>query len=680
MNLPTFLRRAMRKLGPYGPALMASAVVGTLAVRSILTRVGHPALPLDDSFIHLTYARRLAEGSFFAFAPGEGYTTGATSFLWPVVLAPFYRMGFHGLSLVWVAWAFGLLGHAAVAVEAKRLAEPITGRAAAIAAGAMCSVFGAFAWFAWSGMETIFFAWILLRTARVAAEHTEATHDRARELIALGLLAPLVRPEGLLGSVIAALALAIAVHGRGHARRALALAPLVGPLIIPLLNRAFTGHAASSTTVVKWLIASPYHRGDALRDAILDNARLLFTDLLSGDASAGVALPLGARVPILLGLVVLPIAAARPRRPLRGLFIGAVALGALITCTYVNFFVNRMRYIWPFVGAWFVLAAVATRELGDATRWVAARLRAHAPWTRWVTPLLAFSFVGAIAVKLPATFRDLAQSAHAVDRQQVKLGRWAKKALPADARIGLNDTGAIAYFSERPTFDIVGLTSPQEARHWVAGAGSRFEHYETLPRHKLPTHFIVYPAWMAMPDLLGPMLKQAKVTDQSILGGTTMVAYEARYDLLGSGDKPTGDAKSQRVIDEMDVADLDSEAAHDYALDDAAAHRNRTASLRRDELTIVEGGRWQRTRDRFSMTLEPGREQTLVLRLDADAATAVDVTVSGQSIGAVRLAGLKWVDKGLPIPKELATGKVTVEITQTGPLRFTSYHYWVVAP
>ena len=36
------------------------------------------------------------------------------------------------------------------------------------------------------------------------------------------------------------------------------------------------------------------------------------------------------------------------------------------------------------------------------------------------------------------------------------LGRWAKDALPEDARIGLNDTGAIAYFGDRRTFDIVG--------------------------------------------------------------------------------------------------------------------------------------------------------------------------------------------------------------------------------
>ena len=46
-------------------------------------------------------------------------------------------------------------------------------------------------------------------------------------------------------------------------------------------------------------------------------------------------------------------------------------------------------------------------------------------------------------------------------------------------------------------FDVVGLTTPREAQYWVAGAGSRFEHYEQLDRADLPTHFIVYPGWMA---------------------------------------------------------------------------------------------------------------------------------------------------------------------------------------
>ena len=38
-----------------------------------------------------------------------------------------------------------------------------------------------------------------------------------------------------------------------------------------------------------------------------------------------------------------------------------------------------------------------------------------------------------------------------------------RRIFPA-ALVGVNDTGAIAYFSDRSTFDVVGLTSREEAR------------------------------------------------------------------------------------------------------------------------------------------------------------------------------------------------------------------------
>ena len=91
-------------------------------------------LPLDDAWIHLVYARRFGEGAPFTFSPDGGFSSGATSFLWPLALTPFWLIGFRGLSLVWAAWLLGTVLHAALAVETKRLAEPLVGRNAAIGA------------------------------------------------------------------------------------------------------------------------------------------------------------------------------------------------------------------------------------------------------------------------------------------------------------------------------------------------------------------------------------------------------------------------------------------------------------------------------------------------------------------------------------------------------------------
>ena len=78
---------------PYALPLAVAGAIGALAVTAIVERAGEPALPLDDAFIHLHYARRLAAGHWFSYAPGSGYSSGATSLVWPLVLAPFFVLG-----------------------------------------------------------------------------------------------------------------------------------------------------------------------------------------------------------------------------------------------------------------------------------------------------------------------------------------------------------------------------------------------------------------------------------------------------------------------------------------------------------------------------------------------------------------------------------------------------------
>ncbi len=600
------LRRALwRMLRAHGPALLWSMALGIVCVRAIVHEAGGPAAPLDDAFIHLQHARGLARGRFFEYVAGEGYSSGATSLLWPLLLAPFHALGLRDVSLLRAAWLFGTVAHAVVIVESYRLTHRLAGAAAALGAAAMCGLFGAFAWFAWSGMETMALAWLLLRAARASAAYCEPDArspggvPSVRELLVGALATPLVRPEGALASLIVAVALVRGLRRAPLARRLLAFAPLLGPLLVPLLNRVLTGHAASATTQVKWLVGNPYYSASAVVVATARNARLLVTSLMDGGDWTVLFLPEHASVPILLGAVALPIAARRRRAPYHGLFVGMVALGSLVPCTYSTFLWNRIRYVWPFAGAWFVLAGCFAREAGDLARLFRPRLTA-------VTPLLAGAFAGALGLRLPWAVRDLAQSASAITRQQVALGRWAATQLPEDSRIGVNDTGAIAYLSGRATFDVVGLTTEGEARYWVAGAASRFEHYEKLPRARLPTHFIVYPHWMACPPVLGRVLAEATVVDQSILGGNTMVAYTASWDLLGSGALPGAPPPGLSLVDEVDVADLESETAHGYELGSGWDTDNQVMMQAEGERAIADGGRLRRERDRFRVALPAG--------------------------------------------------------------------------
>jgi hypothetical protein len=676
------------RLRPYLPALAASALLGAVCVRAILGAAGEPAAPLDDAFIHLQFARRLAEGHFFSYVDGEGYSSGATSLLWPILLAPFHALGLRGVSLLWATWLLGTAAHAGLAVEAYRLSLRLAGRAAALGVAAMCMLFGAFAWFAWSGMETIALAWLLLRGARVAGAWCEPGEGSASappplgEVLAVGIAAPLVRPEGVVASI--AIAVALALHPRGRSRRRLfALAPLAGALVAPAINLVLAGHAASATAQVKWMPASPYYDVSAVLAATAQNARLLVTNLMNGGDWTVLFLPEGASYAFLLGAVALPIAAYRRRAAHHGLFVLLVAAGAFIPCTYSSFLWNRIRYVWPFVGAWFVMLGCLARELGDLARVLYPRLVA-------VTPLVAGAFAGALGIRLPWAIHDLAQSASAITRQQVALGRWAAETLPPDARIGVNDTGAIAYLSGRRTFDVVGLTTEGEARYWVLGAGSRFEHYEKLPRARLPTHFIVYPQWMACPPVLGEKLTEATVVDQSILGGVTMVAYEARWDLLGSGALPRTPPAGLALADELDVADLESEHAHAYDLTGAWDQDDQVAVEGDDgapgQKPVADGGRMNRARDRFRVSLPGGRAVRLVMRVGGEVPVDLAVRAGGRAVGVVPVTTEDaWEEPSIDLPADLG-GQVEIDVearerddTPPGKARFSSFHYWLYA-
>ncbi len=635
--------------------------------RILLATGGEPSAPLDDTFIHFQYARSFATLEPFRYSPGAAPAPGATSLLWPLLLALPYGLGLRGEHLLWVAWllsfsALGLLAH-----ETRWAAHRITSRTSAIAASAMVLAFGGHVWFAASGMEVVPLAWLLMRSVRKAADWGEAAEAvrlrLPRELLVLAWLGPALRPEGALAALLIAATVATRATGL---RRCWALAALPSIFLPSLVNWLFTGQSTTTTAQVKWLPLSPYQHGGALFASIGQNLDTLFNTLLDGQIWSAVFLPSGIRWLSLACVPALLIMGIRRRHPLRALLLTALALGMLLPTTYDSFLWNRLRYLWPFAAAWFIGAAA----LVDGVSELLARLNPRFVVAR---ALLGGVLVGGLAGHLPYAFDDVAESADAIRKQQVALGRWAREALPKDARIGVNDTGAIAYFSGRRVFDVVGLTTRGEARYWAAGAGSRFEHYERLPAGERPTHFIVYPEWFALPALEGEFLGERRVSGATILGGETMVASRADWTTLGSAERPTQWVPGERkLIDRLDVADLESEDAHAYEL---------LPAIQANDVALgqqgwVDGARRGRTRESFQIELAPGG--VLVARLAGESASRVSVRIDARPGGVWELGDGEVRELELSLPPGLGTGRHHVEII-AGEQTFTALHYWSYA-
>ena len=666
----------------YGPLVVAVALVAHRTIGAVLAKVGHPAAALDDAYIHFQYARALATGHPLRFQSGAPVTSGATSMLWPAMLAPFWAIGLRDEAIVWAAWALSFAALGALAWEAHALTERLAGRAAAVGAGAMTIVFGGFVWCAASGMEVVPFAWAIARASRRASEWSEAglearSNRRAAELIGLAWVVALFRPEGAVTALFVAATLATFPRGGARRARALSLAAGAAVLATPLLLWALTGSPRSNTAVVKLLPGNPYYSGPTLVATVEGYVRLLVGTLLDGDEHAAEFLPHGGASIAMAGLAAVGVLGGRTRSRWRAAAVLLMALTMFAPCFYYTFLWNRLRYLWPFATGWLIGLACIARLAGD----VAGSIR---PRWRVVTGLVCGGFVGLLASKLDWVIEDVAQSASGIDRQQVTLGRWARETLGPDARIGVNDTGAIAYFGERATFDVVGLTTEGEGRYWVAGAGSRLEHYENLRAtapSRLPTHFIVYPQWMGIDAVLGAPLQEATVTDSTILGGTTMRAYLADWSKLGSGEKPWTPIGDGTIFDALDVADLESEEDHRYALlgareGEEVAHEG----VAPDGATVVDGGRTRRAVERFDAYLPPGMVVRGIVRLDGKAGTRVHVVANTRPVADLELGDDEdWVERTFDIPAASGRGPTNVELQAVGGT-ITTFHYWFVIP
>ncbi|MGZ3448168.1 MAG: hypothetical protein ACXVEF_01140 [Polyangiales bacterium] len=666
--------------------LVAAALTAGLAywsIGAIREKTGGSACaPLDDAFIHFQYARSFAEGHPLVYAAGDPPTSGATSLLWSFALAIPWKLGLRDVSLVWAAWAIGFTCLALLALETRRLASRILPRGMADLAGLAALLFGGHLWCAGSAMEVIPFAWVMMRTARLASElmegdepgespkpekfwdrvlSDEIDHPEKRpspiELAIFGALAPLLRPEGVLVALLAAVVLFLRERKRTWI-------PLLGVVTPPLVYWLATGRAAASTTQVKWLLASPYK--GTLGKTLLLNVEILFTQLLDGKGPAKTFIPEGIGFLFLLAPIALLFAAERRQRKFRAFAVLVVAFGILLPTTYETFLANRLRYLWPFTAAW----AIGLVAVVDAIAVLAMRFDPKLKSLRGVGSAV---FLLALVTKASESIEDLAVSAAGVHAQQVSLARWASGALPPNALVGVNDAGALAYLSGKRTFDIVGLTTRNEARYWVNGAGSRFEHYERLAREgkPLPTHFVVYPQWWEIGPLLGPELAQRTVEGASVLGAPQMIAAEAKWALLGSGEQPTSGGN---VIDALDVADLESEAEHAYELGDAK--RSEDALVLAEQR--LDGGRIERSLDRFELRMAPGGR--LVMRLGTTAPLSfVTVTVDSAPVKSMELSDT-WQELSLEVPRSLTEGRHRVEIAAAQGQRFVSLHHWSIGP
>lgn len=599
-------------------ALVAIAIAWAFAV-TVLRHTRPLGLPLDDSYIYLTYAKQLGRGQPFTYVPGGGYSAGATSVLWPMVLAPFWALGARGHALVWVTFVVSAALYVATALGVSRIVAHLAGGVAGALAPLVLLAIAPFSWTALSGMEVALTSALLVTTIRLLLTAPQ-TGAPGRPLAACLVATSLARPEaGLLVVMIVGVTAIDRLRRRQLRAAAWWLAPLAAPAVWLCANRLFAGHWLPNTALANSHFYLPgfdwaYWRGAVwtltgrmLRGVFWDPASPLVWPRLYG-------------VLWLAGAIRVIAWARREHRPLAGAVIVVAPFVVMLA-------VVASSGLWTFQNYRYLAPAFPLLAIGAGCALAPARRR----WPRVaaVGAVGAAGLVGGLAVAaipgLVADARLFAQGAMDTNTQVVAIGAYVQRKLPG-ARVMLHDAGAIAYYGDVRIDDMIALVTNDQVGVSNHGPGARFELLDGLAPAQRFTHFAYYPGWLGTDELFGEVVLATPLRPgfgaRRLAGGTDLQLIAASWDHVGTGERPLIDHAGWAIVDRIDLADLASEAAHGWAgalgrraLGDPPARWSVVGREAGAHGLILDGGRTIRGGgERFAIAIDPGKPSRLVLR------------------------------------------------------------------
>jgi hypothetical protein len=413
-------------------AVSAVSLIGYLWISLSTLRLG---LPLDDAWIHQTYARNLVQRGEWAFIPGEP-SAGSTAPLWTALLALTRAIGFGpvGSASVLGTLALTLAGWVCMKWLRFRLAD---GEALGLGAAMLVALEWHLVWAGLSGMETLMLA--LLSAAVLAAAEMERLPPLALgALIGLGVW---LRPDALLlGLPVGFVIWADPRRARREVARRILLTGLGAALLfLPYLafNQALSGEWWPST-----FYAKQAEYAELRSEPILIRFLLQFRAPLTG---AGIVLA--------PGVVLSALYSVRERRPerLAPLLWAMAFLGAYALRLPVDY--QHGRYAMPVVPVFIVLG------LEGMARWI--RLRSPSIGRRVVSRVWVLTLALTTALFWVLGGRAYARDVAIIETEMVRAARWVRDNTPTDALVAAHDIGALGYYADRRLVDLAGLVTPE---------------------------------------------------------------------------------------------------------------------------------------------------------------------------------------------------------------------------
>ncbi len=435
--------------------LIGGAVVLVMALFIGLSAAnGGPGFPLDDGWIHQTYARNLARNGRFEFIPGV-VSSGSTSPLWTILLAVGYL-----LRLPYMLWAY-LLGGLSLwllAWAGMRLWRQLWPDFAQRdwLAGLVLVLTWPLAWAAASGMETLLFAALgLALVSEYASGKWQVAGGKSPILLGFfsGLLI-LVRPDGLVLLLLLAAGLGLQRGTMGQRMKRVLM--FGGTAVLPLLPYFAFNLWSSGSIWPNTFYAKQIEYATLLAQPLAARLIRLLTFSLGGPESGwrGVS---GAHLLLLPGLVTAVYHAFRTdwqKKQLRHLLPllwagGHVALYAWrLPVTY-----QHGRYLLAALPIWLLFGLAGWLWLlNQIPNDRAAFISRQVARLTFGILLIFFLLLGG---------QSYAQDVAFIEGEMVTVAHWLAENTQPNDLIAAHDIGAIGYFAKRPLLDLAGLVTPE---------------------------------------------------------------------------------------------------------------------------------------------------------------------------------------------------------------------------
>jgi hypothetical protein len=629
-------------------AAALAAVTGGLYLFSDLHYTdGFLTLPLDDAYIFLHYARNFAAGHPLAYNVGDPPTTGVTSYLYLLLLTLPALVLHSPDALVWVAFVLNVaLYGLSIWLFAKVVSHLFGGRYVVVSTLVFATT-GPITFHALGGMDGGLYIAALL-----FALYTYILYqDYGRRWWFIGALATLTvaRPEGIIAAVLLAALALLGKRPRNEVNEAPSPRPskwfvLLGLAPVPFyfaVNYVAGGHLASSGFLSKSILAhSPQPWGERAA-VILSFTVYVVKSILAGLDGHYLRGIYNANTVYAAAVFFAPLAlafflvgwgrAARKSwsegRALPGFAAGVVFLACVAAaCLALPYPRHFARYIAPYFPLFVIGVLGGIDGLAFLIRYGRPQISHAAMFWTGAAYFLVFGLISSAYFWVA-----YGMSARDIRYQHIAVARFIRDELPAEAQVFTHDVGALAYYGGRKIVDIEGLVTRDAWRYGEEGEGAVAEFVRR--RGKYGDFFAGYLKIYAFDEAraLEPTAYVAALPKLTMAGGDEMTVARFVKEVFGPRPAPFGLAGSGfELVDEVDVADVDSEAAHDYRLRRRGGNMfpSFAAALPlRDAPSIVvfEGGWGVCGVEEFTVEVPAGRDVVAVVRCSPPYGAAVRV-------------------------------------------------------